>query len=272
MKLTSGIQGTSFRSQYPLSNQQLQAVAPSIFATRPYHDRSEKYAFTSTIDKIEALRQEGFFPFAVGQSKTRMQDKRGHAKHMVRLRRQDHIARPEADEVILVNDSSGQSSDVCYLGFVRFACMNGMICGTSVNEFRVPHRGRAADNVIEGVYSVLKSADVMHEQIEGMRATTLTQREQVAFASAAMQLRWDKDEAPVTPDGLLQRRRQEDTASDLFTVTNVLQEALVRGGTSGRTRTGRRHTTRAIASVTENIRLNRAIYELAEEMRKMKTA
>jgi hypothetical protein len=270
MKLTTGIRGTSFRSHLPMSDDQLREYAPSVFATEPYVDRSDKYAFTSTIDKINVLRDEGFFPFFVAQSRARIEDKRGHTKHMVRLRRDTRIEAAEADEIILVNDSAGQSSDICFMGVVRFACANGMISASGVSEYRVPHRGNAADNVIEGVYTVLDSAEIMHESMDAMKSITLSNAEQRVFANSALQLRWDEGSIPVTAENVLERRRREDTGNDLWTVTNVIQEALVRGGNQGRTRTNRRMTTRPVASVNENVRLNRAIWQLAEEMRQLK--
>jgi hypothetical protein len=45
----------------------------------------------------------------------------------------------------------------------------------------------------------------------------------------------------------------------------------VRGGLPGRTVQGRRMRTREVASIDRNVALNRALWVLAEEMRKLKS-
>jgi len=77
---------TQIRSESPLSDAQIMRVAPSIFATDAHHSRSERYSFVPTVDVLAGLRKEGFQPFMVGQSRTRIADKREFTKHMIRLR------------------------------------------------------------------------------------------------------------------------------------------------------------------------------------------
>ena len=37
----------------------------------------------------------------------------------------------------------------------RFVCQNGCVCGQSLGEVRVPHRGNVVEKVIEGAYEVV---------------------------------------------------------------------------------------------------------------------
>jgi len=73
---------------------------------------------------------------------------------------------------------------------------------------------------------------------------------------------------PGTPSGtsISTPRRFEDRGNDLWTTFNRIQENLMRGGLSGHNRNGRRLTTRPIAGVSENVRLNRALWTLTERM------
>ena len=48
------------------------------------------------------------------------------------------------------------------------------------------------------------------------------------------------------------------------------QEHLLQGGLPGRSAQGRHVRTRAVGSIDRNVRLNRALWVLAEEMRKLK--
>jgi len=57
---------------------------------------------------------------------------------------------------------------------------------------------------------------------------------------------------------------------DLWTTFNTVQENLIRGGLRGRTAKGNRTSTRAVKGVSENVRLNKALWTLAEKMAQLK--
>ena len=69
----------------------------------------------------------------------------------------------------------------------------------------------------------------------------------------------------------MEARRPEDLGHSLWIATNRLQENLQRGGKSGRSTQGRRMRTREIGSIDRTVSLNRALWILAEEMRKLKS-
>ena len=62
----------------------------------------------------------------------------------------------------------------------------------------------------------------------------------------------------------------DDRAPDLWTTFNRVQENIIKGGVRGRNATGKRVTTRAVNGIDQDIKLNRALWVLAEEMRKLK--
>ena len=76
--------------------------------------------------------------------------------------------------------------------------------------------------------------------------------------------------APITPTQLLDARRPEDLGHNLWNALQRTQENLMRGGLPGRTARGQRMHTRRIASIDGSVTLNRALWILAEEMRKIK--
>lgn len=262
---------TSFRSDTPLTNDQIARVAPSVLATAAHESRGDRYAFIPTIDVLDGLRREGFQPFEVRQTKCRDEGKREHTKHLVRLRHPDAIAlQGEVPEICLLNSHDGTSSYQLLAGFFRFVCSNGLIAGDICNDVRVRHTGNVVDDVIEGSYTVLDNIKAIGERIETYKATDLALTEQLAFAEAASLLRWDQDKAPVDASHLLTARRFEDRKSDLWTTFNRAQENLLNGGLRGRTTTGKRTRTRAVGGVTENVKLNRALWTLADSLARFK--
>lgn len=269
-----------FRTSYvaknrsPLTDAEMLKKAPSIFAMQAHESRSERYGYIPTIDVINGLRKEGFEPFSVIQARARDAGKIGHAKHMIRLRHVDQMSGPEANEIVMVNSHDGSSSYHMMAGQFRQVCSNGLVCGDFDQDIRVRHNGSVVHNVIEGAFQVLTQFDRVNEQKEGMKTMTLDDEEQLLFANAALSLRYEGAEhglSPIKPLQLLNSRRIEDRKNDLYTVFNRVQENVIRGGLPSRSANGNRTTTREIAGIDQNVKLNRALWLLADGMRQLKT-
>ena len=262
----------AIRSSTPLADDEIRAIAPSIFAESKHASRSDRYTYIPTSDVLRGLRKEGFSPFMVCQTRTRDSAKRDHTKHMVRLRHASQIDATEANEIVLLNSHDGSSSYQMIAGVFRFVCSNGMVCGDMQSDIRVRHSGNIVDNVIEGAFRVLEGFELVDGQKDGMKALTLNRDEQMAFARASLALRYDTEvaPAPITEDQLLHVRRNVDAVDDLWTTFNRVQENVIRGGLSGRSANFKRITTRAVEGIDQGIKLNRALWVLAEEMRKLK--
>ncbi|WP_103035984.1 DUF932 domain-containing protein [Castellaniella caeni] len=261
------------RSDSPLSDDQIHRVAPSIFAEAPHESRSQRYAYIPTATVLTELRKEGFQPFMVTQTRTRHEDRRDYTKHMIRLRHASQInARGEANEIILLNSHDGTSSYQMLAGMFRFVCSNGLVCGDTVADVRVPHKGDVAGQVIEGAYQVLHGFDRALESRESMQAITLDEGEAEVFARAALSLKYDDPNkpAPITESQILMPRRFDDRRPDLWSVFNRTQENLTKGGLSGRSANGRRQQTRPVQGIDSDIRLNRALWLLADGLRQLK--
>ena len=260
------------RTSSPLTDEQIRHVAPSIFATGAHESRSDRYTYIPTIDVLNGLRREGFQPFMVAQSRSRIEGKSDFTKHMIRLRQPGDLAlNQEFFEIILINSHDGTSSYQMLDGVFRLACTNGMVVGDTQQDIRVPHRGNIAENVIEAAYSILDNFENVQNSMQIMKETPLALPEARAFAEAALALKYDENAAPIEPRQLLSARRYEDQKNDLWTTFNRVQENLLKGGLRGQTTTGKRTTTREVTSIDNNIKLNRALWILSEKMADLKT-
>ncbi|MEW5070880.1 DUF932 domain-containing protein [Pseudomonas aeruginosa] len=263
----------SLRSDYPLTDDQIHRVAPSIFADAPHESRSQRYAYIPTAAVLAELRKEGFQPFMVCQTRVRDEGKREHTKHMLRLRHASQINGAEANEIVLLNSHDGTSSYQMLAGMFRFVCSNGLVCGDTVADVRVPHKGDVAGHVIEGAYEVLHGFDRAQESRDAMRAITLDEGEAEVFARAALALKYDPTDnkpAPITESQILMPRRFDDRRPDLWSVFNRTQENLTKGGLHGRSANGRRQQTRPVQGIDSDVRLNRALWMLADGLRQLK--
>jgi hypothetical protein len=264
------------RSDTPLAEDQMRSAAPSIFATGKHQSRSDRYAYIPTIEVLRGLRKEGFEPFMVAQSRSRVAGKTEYTKHMIRMRHAGLTqAGAEANEIILINSHDGASSYQMLAGVFRLVCCNGLVCGSVANDIRIPHKGNVQDDVIDGAFRVLDDFEAIDASTHAMKSLTLNSDEERAFGSAALALRYgERSEgqppAPITVDQLIQARRPEDFGRSLWNCLNRIQENATHGGQLGRSTQGRRIRTREVASIDRGVSLNRALWVLAEEMRKLK--
>lgn len=255
----------------PLTNDQMFKIAPSIFAEEKHGSRSERYTYIPTIDVLEGLKKEGFDPFFVAQSKSRIEGKSEFTKHMIRLRHQNNLINEEVQEIILINSHDGTSSYQMLAGCFRFVCTNGMVTGDIVEDIRVKHRGNIVHDVIDAAYTIVDGFGEVQGSINDMKSIDLKPREAEIFAKAALGLKYDDDKAPIEADKLLIPHRWEDRENkSIWTNFNVIQENLIRGGQRGRSSNGNRTTTRAVQSIDNNVKLNRSLWILADEMARLK--
>ncbi|EKI3327063.1 DUF945 domain-containing protein [Salmonella enterica] len=254
------------RRDRPLTHEELMQYTPSVFGEDKHTSRSEKYTYIPTITLLENLRREGFEPFFACQSRVRDPGRRDYTKHMLRLRRAGQITSQQVPEIIILNSHGGESSFQLLPGVFRSVCTNSLVCGQSFGEIRVPHRGNIVEKVIEGAYDVLNVFDRVEEKREAMQSLLLPPPAQQALAKAALTYRFGEEHQPVTTAQVLTPRRREDYGQDLWTVWNTLQENLLKGGLPGRTAKGKRSHTRAVNGIDGDVKLNRALWVMAEQM------
>lgn len=279
-KFGRGSVSLTSRNGQPLELAAIAQACPSVLAQDKHSSRSDRYTYVSTMDVMEALSTEGFRPYSIMQGGSKDEEKRGFTKHLIRFR---HASQPivKADsqyEVVMLGSHDGTTSTQLFGGFFRGLCQNGTLWfNGDATKIKVPHVGDIVPQVIDGAYTVVKQAPQALEQLDTFRSIQLSYDERHAFATAAAQLRFE-DESPVNPQLLLQSRRPADNERDLHTIFNVVQENVIRGGieyraerTIGNIKRPIRAHTRPVRSVDGDVRLNRALWTLTEEMAKLKT-
>lgn len=266
----------NYRANTELSVDTLRRITPSLFAENPHESRSDKYSFVSTVDVLNGLYDEGFRVFNASQSRTRIPGKRDFTKHMLRLRHASHLGQvatvgDSIPELVLINSHDGASSFQLMGGLFRFVCSNGMVVPDSqCQTLKVQHSGNVLDKVKAGAFEVLDGLTRIVESRDDMQRIELRRDEQRALAQAALAVRYDEGSAPIDADDLLMARRWDDRGDDLWRVFNRIQENATKGGIRGRNAAGRRTSTRAVSGIDQDVKLNRALWTLAETMRQIK--
>lgn len=271
----------------PLSFDQIRQYAPAAFQTAAHESRSNRYGVQSTTEILEALRSEGFQVFGAGQSRTRQDNRIAYTKHLLRLR---HVSTFEnglskvgdsIPEVLLVNSFDGSSQYEISAGVYRMVCENGMVVADSlIQTVKVRHTINSITGVLEASYEVAKQTERAMGVIDEWKSLNLTHQDRLSLAYDAHSSRFadadGKVNTPITAEQMLHIHREADRGTDLWRTFNTIQENAVRGGLRGRNSNddgtrGRRVQTREVKGISQNISLNKTLWEQSSAMADLKS-
>ncbi len=265
------------RSAVALSDEELRQCAPSIFASQPIDTVSDRYSFLATSSILKGMRENGWAPVRAEQQSVRTEARRGFQKHLIRFARAEQLDSWEKNqvrpEVVLLNSHDKSSAYQLHCGLFRLVCSNGMVVAdASFQRISIKHSGFNPDSVIDASFKVLSAVPDIMNKVGLFQDRILTDAERLALATAAATYRWeDPNKAPVSPSMLLNPRRFGDGAKDLWTTLNTVQENIIRGGQRDYSRRlpsgSRMPKSRAIKGIDEDLRLNKALWQMAEVLR-----
>ena len=148
--------------------------------------------------------------------------------------------------------------------------------GSELMNFRHKHVGFDMEALLGSALKIANHAGVVAQQINDMKAIDMSPDEQGIYAMAAHTLvyRDQAEQAPVTPDDLLQTRRYDDSQDQLWSTFNVVQENIIKGGLHGvkvnEAGQRRKVMTRPIKALDRSVQLNQALWVLTEGMAAIK--
>jgi hypothetical protein len=239
-----------------------------------FHTLSDKYKLVKTHDLIAKIESLGFKLERFVANRTRKVEKRGFQKHRAiftspSLKSDIFDGVPQ---LLLTNSHDGTSSVILQLGFFRIVCANGLVVGNNLIEpIRIRHTGNVDDELSKGIDTLVAQCDKLIESIKKMKARTLSDDEIEKFKRKALAFRIDSDDkSKQIVDFTFPIHRVEDKGNDLFTIFNVVQENLIRGGATVRTtdenNQERVRKLRKTNSIDTQTKINTGLWELAEEL------
>lgn len=265
-----------------LEKADFERFCPSFYATAPKADVSSAYQFLNTRDLALQLWDAGWMPTYAREARSVDPTNRGFTRHIVRWSHPDYRVNGERIELVGVNSHNRAAAFSFYAGVFRLVCSNGMISQTSeFGSFKIKHLGADLySQVGEAVAKIADSAEGIAARMQQFKEIELSPVEQDAFAAGAHGYMWeDPETAPVRSGQLLVPRRANDSLggsfgnwgedrprNDLWTTFNVVQENLMKGGLRGVNSKGRQMKTRKIHSIDKDVKLNKALWIMAEKM------
>ncbi len=258
----------------PLTNEQLKDLAPALFTQTPHFDVSEKYHFIPSIDVIEEVRANNWYPVTVSQANIRNKEKEGYQQHCVRFRHFEDLINPSDNcvELLLFNSHDRSKAFSICAGIYRFVCANGLVISNKVFEtFKIKHLGNRDNDVDTAVKNITSIKSTLLEHVKIFESITLNESEKQSFANSCVGLRFE-EHLQIDASDLLIPHRAEDMKDDLYTTLNILQENLIRGNIQGFNKdTGRNFTSKAITAISKDVSLNQGLWDMAEKIALIKS-
>jgi len=257
----------------PLSNQELQELAPALFTQEPHYEVSNKYHFIPTINIVEEIKSHNWHPVSVSEAGVRDIEKEGYQQHCVRFRHFEDLLNPGENvvELLLFNSHDRSKAFSISAGIYRFVCANGLVLSDAVFEsYKIKHLGKRENDVASAIANITAIKSTLMDKVAYLECINLSQVEKETFAKSSIALRFD-EHLEVNPNDLLVPHRPEDCKDDLYTTLNVIQENLLRGNVSGvNNESGRRFTSKEITSISKDVSINKGLWDIAERIASIK--
>jgi hypothetical protein len=234
-----------------------------------FHTLTDKYKLAKTSEMVKTIEGLGYKMEKFVALKVRKKERQGFQKHRVIFTSPNLKATADGiPQLLLTNSHDGTSSVILQLGFFRFICSNGLVVGNNIIEpVRVRHSGNDFDQrLIVAINHIVAQASKLTESIDKMKSTVLTQAEIIAFQREALQNRLGNDS--IIHSFSMPVYREEDKSTDLFTVMNVVQENLIRGGARVLVEQDGKRKDKAVRKVNSLIaqtEINTMLWDLAQQ-------
>jgi len=247
------------------NEEMLRTFAPAAFADSPEDGRvSSRYSFLPTTEILPILQDEGWTAWRAQQVNSRSWS-RGHAKHIIRLRHDDLGAESfgvgdSFPEMLLINAHNGLGGYTLQGGIFRMVCSNGMV--VSENDFgkiHIRHIGFNPQQVKDASRELVVKATGLAEKINTWKTIELSTRTRKDFFVDAAKVRFtNPSDSIIREVGRI--RREEDNGNDLWSVFNVAQENIMRGGYLNE---DTRRRVRPIQNIQKDVNFNSQLWDLA---------
>ena len=260
--------------------EELKTYAPAVFASEAAPGVTGRYSFIGSEEIVSKIIDLGWELHSAKQN-----GPNPFSRHMVRFTNpklgfMDLKTDKVKPQIILDNSHNRGSSTQLHMGLFRLVCTNGLVVAMPGMYTAVKFRHMGVDK--EELRKVLEVAaeqyKVIGDHIADMQEVKMTQTMSEQFAIKAVAQREPhmfinedgtinvkKVTASTNPLEIISPIRGEDKADNLWTVFNVIQERMIKGGYARIKGSGRNSTTRGITNATRSVEFNKELWTIAEE-------
>lgn len=241
---------------------------------------SDRYVHATTATVIEDLGKLGWKPVQAKQCRPKRNSRGIRSFHMIALQNPDvKIVKTNDDgtetvdtypRIILTNSHDGFNSFKFMVGLFRLVCSNGLVVSDGeMANMSIRHINYSFEELRRVVAEAIKQVPDIVCKMNTMKNTEVTEEQKREIATEVMKIRkdvaedekFDIDEATIME--ILNPVREEDKSNDLWTVFNVCQEKLIKGGFSAEGKNKKVRKQRSITSIKKDIDYNQRLWAVA---------
>jgi hypothetical protein len=240
-----------------ISLDSLRQRVPAIFTKTPSPKVSNRYSFADSEYYLQKFIDADWFIHSARQV-----SKSEYAPHQVILRNKDIATVGDLlPQLIFTNSHNGIKKMTMDTGIYRLVCSNGLVVPTSITQsLSIKHIDLGDSTTDTIVNSFYEKIPIIMNNIDRMRNKILTNDEIDNFTYNALQIRFI-NAVGININDVVKPLRLEDNSDDLWTVFNVVQEKIIRGGIQ---LPSKRHS-RPINNFVNDNDINTKLWQLAEQ-------
>lgn len=260
---------------------ELRKACPVAFKENPTNPKvSDRYVQANTATVIEDLKKLGWRPVQAKQCREKKGSSGIRSFHLVAFQNPDvKIVKQNADgtetidaypRIILTNSHDGFNSFKFMFGMYRILCSNGLcVCDEEYENFSIRHINYTFDELRLIVKKSIEKVPNVVFTMNKMKSTTASEEQKREIATEVIRIRKDvNDEQKFDIDEetimeILSPVREEDRGDDLWTVFNVCQEKLIKGGFMAIGNNKKVRKQRGITSIKKDLDYNQRLWAFA---------
>lgn len=261
-----------------LTNEDIAKVCPMALKDMPTNPNvSNRYVHANTMTVINDLAKLGWYPVQAKQCRNKKGSAGIKSFHLIAFQNPDIKILKDGEveaypRIILTNSHDGFNSFKFMVGLFRLVCSNGLVVADNqlVNmsirhiNYNFEELRKIVANAIEEVPNIVMTMNKMKE-------VKLNEEDKINLATEVMKIRkgiednekfnLDKE----TIQDILSPVRDEDKGDDLWSVFNVCQEKMIKGGFRTTTRGNKTRKQRSITSIKKDMDFNQKLWGIASQ-------
>jgi hypothetical protein len=266
-----------------LSKEELLEACPHAFRSEPTNPNvSDKYVQANTMTVIDDLAKLGWFPVQAKQCRAKKNSSGVRSFHMIALQNPNiKIMKTNADgtkvvdtypRIIMTNSHDGYNSFKFMLGLFRLVCSNGLVvCDNQMVNMSIRHINYTFEELRRIVAQAIEEVPNIVNTMNKMRTIELSEEQKKNIARSMFKIRKNVEEdaqievSDEVLEDILSPVRPEDYRNDLWTVFNICQEKMIKGGFSASSNNNKTRKQRGITSIKKDIEFNQRLWGVASE-------
>ena len=264
-----------------LTDEEIRKRCPLAYVNTPTNPNvSEQYVQANTATVIADMKKLGWGVVEAKQRKPQKNSRGIFSYHMICFQNPKiKITKPDENgeevidcfpRIILTNSHDGQNAFKFMIGLFRLVCSNGLVIASErFADIKIRH---IHYNFEELRMLIAKAVEELPNQVavmNKMKEVALSNDQKLALALSMLKIRKDLKDTDklnvdeTTLEDMLMPIRHEDKGDDLWSVFNVLQEKIIKGGFKTAEEGKKPRKMRRVTSFVKDLDYNQKMFETA---------